>query len=54
MAGEGTIPRDNLGTLREDPLAITLVVEDDEIILKKLSHLNLFLRRKRDTFSFKE
>ena len=32
MAGEGTIPRDDLGTLQEDPLAVTLV--DDEDILK--------------------
>ena len=32
MAGEGTIPRDDLGTRREDPLAVTLV--DDEDILE--------------------
>jgi hypothetical protein len=32
MAGEGTIPRDDFGTRREDPLAVTLV--DDEDILE--------------------
>ena len=32
MAGEGIIPRDDFGALREDPLAVTLV--DDEDILE--------------------
>ena len=38
MAGEGTIPRDDLGTLREDPLAVTLVDDEDILELRILKN----------------
>ena len=35
MAGGGAIPRADLGALREDPLTILLVADDDDMFEEK-------------------
>ena len=51
MAGGGAIPRDDFGTLREDPWTVLVVVDDDDIFEENLNYklnFNLNLRKTTD------